>query len=461
MRLVPDQHRAGGGNHAVGLGGRLPVAGHHPVPADTYRVQDTAHRQPVQLPSQPEQPGALGDHRTPGPRQLGHRDAEPPVGRQLLGVRLGQRATDDQRAGADRQRLVAQRVDDDDLGTGGPEQLGGLRVAEAATRPAGHRHQRTVRRSRERAERLLGRPGRRRQRRGGAGQPEQPLQIDSGGDGLAQPAHRTDGVGRVVDHRRHTVPPRRQHRRQVLATQRAVDRHSHVVQRLAQHPLVPRRRHPVEDHPTEPQLLVVRAETVHQGRHRLAHRGHVDNEHHRAAQRGGRGGRGLLLGTAADRVVQPHAALHHGEPGTGGAVRHQRGEPVDADQPGVDHPTWPTGGETEVGGVDVVRPELEPGDVDPSLGQGGEQPDRQRVLTVPGGRRAEHQARHDGHHRLLASGGGYATGRPRPIRRRDDTRPAGGASTANRGGRPGPGRAPGDRPAPVRPGPGQWRRSYE
>lgn len=461
MRLVPDQHSTGGGHHAVGLGGRLPVTGHHPVPADTDRVQDTAHRQPVQFPGQPEQAGALGDHRTPGPRQLGHRDAEPPVGRQLLGVRLGQRAADDQRAGADRQRLVAQRVDHDDLGAGGPQQFGGLRVAEAAARPTGHRHQWPVRRGCERAEGLLGRPGRCRQRRGGAGQPEQPFQVDSGGDGLAQPADRTDSVGRAVDDRCHPVPPRRQHRRQVLATQRAVDRHPHVVQRLAQHPLVPRRRHPVEDHPAEPQLLVVRTETVHQGRHRLPHRGHVDDEHHRAAQRGGRGGSGLLLGTAPDRVVQAHAALHHGQPGTGGTVRHQRGEPVEADQSGVDHPTGPTGGETEVGGVDVVRAELEPGDVDPSLGQGGEQPDRQRVLTMPGGRRAEHQARHDGHHRLLASGGGYATGRPRPIRRRDDTRPAGGASTANRVPGPALAGAPGRRSRPVRPGPGQWRRSYE
>ena len=83
---------------------------------------------------------------------------------------------------------------------------------------------------------------------------------------------------------------------------------------------------------------------MHQGGHRLAHRGHVDHQHHRAAQRGGRGGGGLLLGAPADRVVQAHAALHHGQPGAGGAVREQRGEPVGADQPGVESPAGPAGG---------------------------------------------------------------------------------------------------------------------
>ncbi|GAB3943896.1 hypothetical protein GCM10027614_33220 [Micromonospora vulcania] len=424
MLLVPDHHRALRGEHAVGLRGRLPVTHHQALPAGTDRVQHAAHRQPVELTGQPEQTGALGDHRTPGTRQLGHRDAEPPVGRQRLGVRLGERATDDQRAGAGGQRLVPQRIDGDDLGTGGPQQLGGLRMAEAAARPTRQRHQRALGGQGELTERLLRRPGHGRQRRGRAGQAEQPFQIDRGGDRLAQPTDRASGIGGPVDHRRHAVPARRQHRRQVLSTQRAVDRHAHVVQRLAQHPLVPRGRHPVEDHPTQPELLVVRAETVHQGSHRLPHRGHVDHQHHRAAQRGGGRGRGLLLRTATDRVVQAHAALHDREPGTGGPVRDQRGEPVDADQPGIDHPAGSTGGQAEVGGVDVVRAELEPGDVDTSLGQCGEQPDRQRVLAVPGGRRAEHQARHDSHHRLLAGGGYAMADRWGPIRRRDDTRPA-------------------------------------
>lgn len=140
--LVPDDHLAAYRDHAVALGGRLPVADHQSVAEAADGVEHATHGQPVHLPGQPEQTGTLGDHRSAGTGQLGDRDAEPPVGGELLDVRLGQGATDHQRPGAGRQRLVGERVHRHHVGPRRPQQFDGLDVAEGATGSAGHRDDR-------------------------------------------------------------------------------------------------------------------------------------------------------------------------------------------------------------------------------------------------------------------------------------------------------------------------------
>ena len=82
----------------------------------------------VQLAAQPDQPGTFGGNGTPGAGQGRHRGAQPDVGGQLVGVRLGQSGADDQSPHVGGQRLVAQRIDRYHLGSGRGEQIGGLGV---------------------------------------------------------------------------------------------------------------------------------------------------------------------------------------------------------------------------------------------------------------------------------------------------------------------------------------------
>ncbi len=168
-------------------------------------------------------------------------------------------------------------------------------------------------------------------------------------------------------------------------------------------------RDPVEDHAAEPQQLVVRPEAVHQRRDRLAHRGHVDDHHDRRAQGRGDARRGVGLDPPGEAVEQAHRALDDRDLGAGAAVREQRGDAGQADQPGVEVAPRATGGEAQVGGVGVVRTDLEAGGREPTGGERGEQADRQRGLAVPGRGRADHHARHGGHRRLQVAERGRPT----------------------------------------------------
>ena len=77
-----------------------------------------------------DQPGAFGVHRRPGGGQLVDLPADDVVGRQLRGELLGEAAGQQHRVRAVGQR-VDERVELDHVGTGGPQQLGMLGVAEA------------------------------------------------------------------------------------------------------------------------------------------------------------------------------------------------------------------------------------------------------------------------------------------------------------------------------------------
>ena len=234
-----------------------------------------------------------------------------------------------------------------------------------------------------------------------------------------------------------------------MPAQRAEDRHADVVEGLAQQRLVPGGGDPVEDHAAEPELLVVRPEAVHQRGHRLPHRGHVDHQHDRAAQRGGDRRGGLGFGRPATQSYSPMVPCDHREPGAGGAVREERGDPLRADQPGVEVAAGAAGGEPQVRRVDVVRADLETGDVEhpgrPARRAGRREtavlpcPEEGALSTTRGTaviidssrRRASRVVRRDDTESA--------------IRRRDHTRPDRPAAAADR---------------PVRAGTAQWPRSY-
>jgi hypothetical protein len=128
--LVADHPRTDLGHRRGRACGRVAVADDHLVAGAAVRVEHAAHRAPVERLGEPEQAGALGDHRASGARQVGDVGAEPAVGGQLLRVRLRQCTPDDQGIGALGQQLVAERVDGDNRGAGGFQQFARLGVRE-------------------------------------------------------------------------------------------------------------------------------------------------------------------------------------------------------------------------------------------------------------------------------------------------------------------------------------------
>ena len=198
MELMRADLLASAGDDRVGGGDRGPVAEGELRRHRRVSVDHAAHRLAVQRPGQVEQAGALGRDRRAG---RGHgRDlaAHRLVGGQLAGVHLREPAADQQARGVFRQRLVGQRVEADDLGTGSSQQLGLLGIAERERRPLGDRDHRPAarpvpgfRRTRvcQRAgslpivkERNSGVPGSRHQRRCAAGHRHQRTDVARGAD---------------------------------------------------------------------------------------------------------------------------------------------------------------------------------------------------------------------------------------------------------------------------------------
>ncbi len=101
--------------------------------------QHPALRLAVEVGAEPEQPGALGDHRHPGGGALADLGPQRGVGGQLGRVDLGEAAAGDQRVAAVGQVLVRHRVELDDLGAGRLQQLAVLGVAEGEGTPGRHR----------------------------------------------------------------------------------------------------------------------------------------------------------------------------------------------------------------------------------------------------------------------------------------------------------------------------------
>jgi hypothetical protein len=146
--------------------------------------------------------------------------------------------------------------------------------------------------------------------------------------------------------------------------------------------------------------LVVHPEAVHQGGHRVTHRGDVDHQGDGGAQGGGDRGRTVDLGLPGQAVEQAHRALDHGELCARRTVREQRCDPLRADQARIQVAARTAGGQAEVGRVRVIRSDLETGGRDTAGRAGGEQPDGDRRLPVTGRRRAHDQARQGGHRQL-------------------------------------------------------------
>ncbi|MFD5763016.1 diaminobutyrate--2-oxoglutarate transaminase family protein, partial [Streptomyces sp. NPDC127044] len=102
-------------------------------------------------PHPPPPPGPRGGARSPAERQLGHGLAQRLVGGQLGRVHLGKPPTDDQPVRTVRQLFVPQRVEGDDFGSRGGQQLGMLGVGEGEGGPSGNGdHPQPVRRLRTR-----------------------------------------------------------------------------------------------------------------------------------------------------------------------------------------------------------------------------------------------------------------------------------------------------------------------
>ncbi len=143
-------------------------------------------------------------------------------------------------------------------------------------------------------------------------------------------------------------------------------------------------------------MRVERGEPVDQRGDATAGRTRVDDEHHGRVRELGHvsGGREPL---GAERAVeQTHHALddgYLGGPGPGaGPVQQQRDDLVLALQVRVQVPRRPAGGEGVVAGVDVIRSDLVPGDLEAPVPQRRHQAGRHRRLPLTGRGRRDHQA---------------------------------------------------------------------
>ncbi len=240
MELVATREGAACGERRVGGRHRLPVAqGEARCHGRRHLGQHPAHRLAVQRAAQVEQSGALGDHRSAGGRERADLGPQRGVGGERAGVHLREPAADDQRRRPVGQRLVGRRVEAHDLGAGGREQLGRLRVAERERRPARHRDHRApptspgrARRRRHEAARglggigclggargpcrigeadlggllggLLGVPGIGREVGRGRGEREQRVEVEAGADRVAELGHGRAGGRRALGGRDQT-----------------------------------------------------------------------------------------------------------------------------------------------------------------------------------------------------------------------------------------------------------------
>ena len=193
----------------------------------------------------------------------------------------------------------------------------------------------------------------------------------------------------------------------VVAAQAAQDGDAGRQQGVPDLVLVPLAGHPVQDHAGDPHPGVVAGEAQHRGGHAATGAGHVHDEHDRRVdQPGDVCGRGHALG--ADRpVVQAHHTLDDRDVGGAGserAVQEQRRHPVLALQHRIEVARRSAGGQRVVAGIDVVRPDLVPRDLEPATAQCRHQAGRDRGLPVPGARRSDDDAGHLEHRSMLPQG---------------------------------------------------------
>ncbi len=343
---------------------------------------------------------------------------------------LGEAAREHERGRALRQRRVAQRVDDHDLGPRRREQLDVLGVPERERRPAEHPDPRGLpprsaarpaapgpqpslpplrRRRRARdtvggpalgAHGVVGRP--RRAVRERAGQRRHRVEVDVRRHQLGHGVDRRDGRRPVLD-RRDQPEVARRHGQRVATGQRAEDRQPDLGGGRAQHLLVARRPDPVQHHPREVHPRVERPEAVQQRGQAAGLTARVDDQHdRRPEQPRDLGGRAVAIGQPT--VEEPHHALDDSDLRTGRAVAGQRGDPVGADEHRVEVAAGTAGGERVVAGVDVVRAHLERRHDGAAAAQRGHEPGRHRRLPRPGGGRRNDEGSRAHHGRPVAAG---------------------------------------------------------
>ena len=131
------------------------------------------------------------------------------------------------------------------------------------------------------------------------------------------------------------------------------------------------RAHAVQDDAGEAQAGVERRVAVDHRRGGTGHRPGIHHEHDRRVQELGDVGRGRQLPAATLAVEEAHHALYHGHVGTAGAVGEERGYEVGAGEVGVEVAAGASGGEGVVGGVYKVRADLEGGDPEAPVREGG------------------------------------------------------------------------------------------
>ena len=130
MKLVPPHPGTGHRERTVTHGHGIPITEGEPISHPSGGVEHPAHGPPVQLPAQIQQPGTLGGNGRTTLGESSDRLAQGLIGGQLSGKHLGKPAPDNQPPCPIRQLLIPKRIEHDDLGPGGPQQLDMLGIGE-------------------------------------------------------------------------------------------------------------------------------------------------------------------------------------------------------------------------------------------------------------------------------------------------------------------------------------------
>ena len=179
----------------------------------------------------------------------------------------------------------------------------------------------------------------------------------------------------------------------VAARQGADDRDAERLDRLGREPAMALAADPVEDHAGDGEPIVVGRAALDDGRGRLRLAGDVERKQDRKPHEGGDVGRGAApSGRRGDAVEEPHRGFAERDRAARASPSREAREQRRRHRPGIEIDPGRARGCGVEGGIDVVRPGLEPDDGCAPAPEGAQEPERQRRLAAARARRGDHQA---------------------------------------------------------------------
>jgi len=115
----------------------------------------------------------------------------------------------------------------------------------------------------------------------------------------------------------------------------------------------------IEDHAGDAHPRVEAPKALYQGRRTAANAARVDHQQDGRVEQPCHISRAAGIIQRADAVEEPHHPLDHGQLGAGAGRPKQRAHLLRPEQPGIQVPADPSGGQRVIAGIDIVRATLE------------------------------------------------------------------------------------------------------